>query len=62
MTHDEAIESLMNSCEEFTNMIEQLKTQNAFLTDTIEKSKNADYKSAGNDILSCYGIDKNSYG
>lgn len=38
MTHDEAIESLMNSCEEFTNMIEQLKTQNAFLTDTIEKS------------------------
>jgi thiol:disulfide interchange protein len=37
MTHDEAIESLINSCNEYDQVIEQLQEENAFLADTIEK-------------------------
>lgn len=38
MTHDEAITSLLETCETLKETIEQLQKQNAFLTDTIEKN------------------------
>jgi hypothetical protein len=37
MTYDEAIESLIHSCDEFSGIVTQLKEENAFLADTIEK-------------------------
>ena len=37
MTHDEAIEKLINTCNEMKDVIEQLQEENAFLADTIEK-------------------------
>ncbi len=38
MTHDEAIEILINTCNELKDAIEQLQAENAFLADTIEKN------------------------
>ncbi len=38
MTHDEAIESLINTCNNLKEAIEQLQEENAFLADTIEKN------------------------
>lgn len=37
MTHDEAIESLINSCKAYSNAVDRLKEEVIFLTDTIEK-------------------------
>lgn len=38
MTEDKAIESLLESCEDFKETIDRLTEENAFLTDTIEKN------------------------
>lgn len=38
MTHDEAITSLLETCENLKEAIEQLLKKNAFLADTIEKN------------------------
>ena len=37
MTHDEAIESLLNTCNDLKEAVEKLQEENAFLADTIEK-------------------------
>lgn len=37
MTKDEAISSLINSCQEFKSALEKALEENAFLADTIEK-------------------------
>jgi prefoldin subunit 5 len=37
MTYDEAIESLLNTCDDLEETIEQLQEENAFLADTIVK-------------------------
>ena len=38
MTHDEAIKSLLETCENFSNAIDKLQEENSFLTETIEKN------------------------
>ena len=37
MTYKEAIERLLKSCADYESLVKQLKDQNAFLTETIEK-------------------------
>lgn len=38
MTQEQAIESLINSCKKYAEIVEQLQKENAFLADTIEKN------------------------
>jgi hypothetical protein len=38
MTHDEAIENLLECCDEYEEIISQLQEENSFLTETIEKN------------------------
>lgn len=51
MTHDEAIESLLETCENLKEAIEQLQEENAFLTDTIEKNNLGKIKSERRTLL-----------
>lgn len=51
MTHDEAIASLISSCENLKEAIEQLQEENAFLTDTIEKHNLGKYISERRSLL-----------
>ena len=51
MTHDEAIESLINTCNELKDIIEQLQEENAFLVDTIEKNNLGQTKSERRSLL-----------
>lgn len=52
MTHDEAIASLLETCENLKEAIEQLQEENAFLTDTIEKHNLGKYISERRSLLS----------
>lgn len=52
MTHDEAIASLLETCENLKEAIEQLQEENAFLTDTIEKNNLGQIKSERRSLLS----------
>ena len=52
MTHDEAIASLLKTCENLKEAIEQLQEENAFLTDTIEKNNLGQIKSERRFLLS----------
>lgn len=52
MTHDEAIASLLETCENLKEAIEQLQEENAFLTDTIEKNNLGQIKSERRTLLS----------
>ena len=52
MTHDEAIASLLETCENLKEAIEQLLEENAFLADTIEKNNLGQIKSERRSLLS----------
>lgn len=52
MTYDEAIASLLETCENLKEAIEQLQEENAFLTDTIEKNNLGQIKSERRSLLS----------
>lgn len=52
MTHDEAIASLLETCENLKEAIEQLQEENAFLADTIEKNNLGQIKSERRSLLS----------
>ena len=52
MTHEEAITSLLETCENLKEAIEQLQEENAFLTDTIEKNNLGQIKSERRSLLS----------
>ncbi|MGN0347890.1 MAG: hypothetical protein ACI4DU_11470 [Lachnospiraceae bacterium] len=52
MTHDEAIASLLKTCENLKDAIEQLQEENAFLTDTIVKNNLGQIKSERRTLLS----------
>ncbi len=51
MTHDEAIEKLINTCDDMKEIIEQLLEENAFLVDTIEKYNLGQIKSERRALL-----------
>lgn len=51
MTQDEAIEKLINTCDEMKDVIEQLQAENAFLVDTIEKYNLDQIKSERRSLL-----------
>lgn len=52
MTYDEAIASLLETCENLKEAIEQLQEENAFLTDTIVKNNLGQIKSERRYLLS----------
>ena len=52
MTYDEAIASLLETCENLKEAIEQLQEENAFLTDTIEKNNLGQIKTERRSLLS----------
>ena len=52
MTHDEAIASLLETCENLKEAIDQLQEENAFLADTIEKHNLGRIKSERQSLLS----------
>ena len=52
MTHDEAIASLLETCENLKEAIEQLLEENAFLADTIEKNNLGQIKSERRSLIS----------
>ena len=45
MTYEEAIESLLNTCQDLKEAIEQLQEENKFLVETIEKNNLGQIKS-----------------
>ena len=52
MTHDEAIESLLETCQNLYEAIELLQVENAFLADTIEKNNLGELKYERRSLLS----------
>ncbi|MGN0340466.1 MAG: hypothetical protein ACI4D0_08190 [Lachnospira sp.] len=52
MTYDEAIASLLETCENLKEAIEQLQEENAFLADTIEKNNLGQIESERRFLLS----------
>ena len=52
MTHDEAIASLLETCGNLKEAVEQLQEENAFLTDTIEKNNLGQIKTERRSLLS----------
>lgn len=51
MTYEEAIESLLNTCQDFKEAIEQLQEENTFLVETIEKNNLGQIKSERRSLL-----------
>lgn len=51
MTYDEAIESLLKTCENLKETIEQLQKENTFLADTIEKNNLGQIRSERRSLL-----------
>lgn len=51
MTYDEAIESLLNTCQDLKEAIEQLQEENTFLVETIEKNNLGQIKSERRSLL-----------
>ncbi len=52
MTYEEAVASLLETCENLKEAIEQLQEENAFLADTIEKNNLDQIKSERRSLLS----------
>ena len=51
MTYEEAIESLLNTCQDLKEAIEQLQEENTFLVETIEKNNLGQIKSERRSLL-----------